>query len=78
MDQMLIYNLFEQNSDILVDLTELFMGKKISIMVFNWSVLISSFQTSTLCEPYIISYSCILGNLINQSWWVACAWSKLQ
>ena len=35
MDQMLIYNLFEQNSDILVDLTELFMGKKISIMVFN-------------------------------------------
>ena len=35
MDQMLIYNLFEQNSGILVDLTELFMGKKISIMVFN-------------------------------------------
>ena len=70
---------FIQNSNIFVDLLDIFIGIKVSIMAYYSSLLIWQIETCTEYKYLIIYCNCLLGSLINDATcWPVCARDKLQ
>ena len=76
---MSVFMQFPQNPNIFGGLAEISTDAKISIMVFNWLVLIYSTETCTILEYRIIDYTLPLVSLVyHLPYWDACALKKLQ